>query len=213
MARWQPRLIVIKRVVPSRMPTASDSGTDSPLYPATPNPPAPAGHRGDVIAVSELNRRVRHMLEANLELLWVSGEISNAVKAASGHWYFSLKDAIAQVRCVMFRHRAAAIGFAPDNGMQVEVRALPSLYEPRGEFQLGVENMRRAGLGTLYEAFERLKARLQTEGLFSEDLAYLQSLYNRINALTPSRVAVRCPNCAHDVEVEVGPLGGSSATP
>ena len=169
MARWQPRLIVIKRVVPSRMPTASDSGTDSPLYPATPNPPAPAGHRGDVIAVSELNRRVRHMLEANLELLWVSGEISNTVKAASGHWYFSLKDAIAQVRCVMFRHRAAAIGFAPDNGMQVEVRALPSLYEPRGEFQLGVENMRRAGLGTLYEAFERLKARLQSEGLFSED--------------------------------------------
>ena len=109
------------------------------------------------------------MLEANLELLWVSGELSNVMRAASGHWYFSLKDAQAQVRCVMFRHRAAAIGFTPENGMQVEVRALPSLYEPRGEFQLGVENMRRAGLGALYEAFERLKARLQTEGLFNDD--------------------------------------------
>ena len=69
----------------------------------------------------------------------------------------------------MFRHRAAAIGFNPENGMQVEVRALPSLYEPRGEFQLGVESMRRAGLGALFEAFERLKARLLAEGLFNED--------------------------------------------
>ncbi len=127
-----------------------------------------SGRRGEVIAVSELNRRARHLLEANLELLWVSGELSNVMRAASGHWYFSLKDSAAQVRCVMFRHRAAAIGFAPESGMQVEVRALPSLYEPRGEFQLGVENMRRAGLGALYEAYERLKARLLAEGLFSD---------------------------------------------
>lgn len=129
----------------------------------------PTSRRGEVIAVSELNRRVRNTLEAKFELLWVAGELSNVMRAASGHWYFSLKDAAAQVRCVMFRNRAAAIGFNPENGMQVEVRALPSLYEPRGEFQLGVEAMRRAGLGALFEAFERLKARLLAEGLFSED--------------------------------------------
>ena len=132
-------------------------------------PPTANARRSEVVAVSELNRRVRTTLEAKFELMWVGGELSNVMRAASGHWYFSLKDASAQVRCVMFRQRAAAIGFTPENGMQVEVRALPSLYEPRGEFQLGVETMRRAGLGALFEAFERLKARLQTEGLFDAE--------------------------------------------
>lgn len=131
---------------------------------STPDP-SPAG-RGNVITVTELNRRARNLLEANLELLWVAGELSNVTRAASGHWYFSLKDRDAQVRCVMFRSRAGALGFTPEAGMQVEVRALPSLYEARGDFQLGVENMRRAGLGALFEAFERLKAKLQSEGLF-----------------------------------------------
>jgi exodeoxyribonuclease VII large subunit len=121
------------------------------------------------ISVSELNRRARNLLEANLELLWVAGELSNVVRAASGHWYFSLKDDAAQVRCVMFRNRAQALGFAPEAGMQVEVRALPSLYEPRGDFQLGVEQMRRAGQGALFEAFERLKAKLAREGLFEAE--------------------------------------------
>jgi exodeoxyribonuclease VII large subunit len=133
------------------------------------NPAPTTGRQSLVIPVSELNRRARNLLEANLELLWVSGELSNVMKAASGHWYFSLKDAQAQVRCVMFRHKANAIGFVPDNGMQVEVRALPSLYEPRGEFQLGVETMRRAGLGALYEAYERLKTKLAAEGLFDDE--------------------------------------------
>lgn len=128
--------------------------------------PAPSERGAAVISVTELNRRARQLLEARFELLWVAGELSNVLRAASGHWYFSLKDRDAQVRCVMFRNRAAAIGFVPENGMQVEVRALPSLYEPRGEFQLGVESMRRAGLGALYEAYERLKQRLQDEGLF-----------------------------------------------
>ena len=121
-----------------------------------------------IIAVSELNRRARNILEANLELLWVSGELSNVMRAASGHYYFSLKDDAAQVRCVMFRQRASTISFTPTNGMQVEVRALPSLYEARGEFQLGVETMRRAGLGALFEAYERLKARLAAAGMFDE---------------------------------------------
>lgn len=120
------------------------------------------------ISVSELTRRARNLIEAKFELLWVAGELSNVTRAASGHWYFVLKDATSQVRCVMFRNRANVLDFKPDNGMQVDVRALPSLYEARGEFQLGVEGMRRAGLGALYEAFERLKARLIDEGLFDE---------------------------------------------
>ena len=130
--------------------------------------PTPATRRDEQqpISVTELNRRTRNLIEARFELLWVSGELSNLVRAASGHYYFVLKDNVAQVRCVMFRNRAAALGFKPENGLQVDVRALPSLYEARGEFQLGVEGMRRAGLGALFEAFERLKAKLSAEGLF-----------------------------------------------
>ena len=119
-----------------------------------------------IISVSELNRIAREALERNLPLLWVAGEISNFKRYESGHCYFTLKDAQAQVDCVMFRHRAHWQGWSPRDGMQVEVRALPTLYEARGKFQLNVEVMRRAGLGALYEAFERLKARLEKEGLF-----------------------------------------------
>ncbi|MDP2029666.1 MAG: exodeoxyribonuclease VII large subunit [Thiobacillus sp.] len=119
-----------------------------------------------VLTVSELNRMARRALEAQLPLLWVEGEVSNFVRAASGHWYFSLKDANAQVRCVMFRGRNQFSDFTPTNGDHVEVRALPSLYEARGEFQLGAESIRRAGAGRLYEAFLKLKAKLEAEGLF-----------------------------------------------
>ncbi len=132
--------------------------------------PSSVPRRGDPtpISVTELNRRTRNIIEAKFELLWVSGELSNVTRAASGHWYFVLKDDEAQVRCVMFRNRAAAVSFKPESGMQVDVRALPSLYEARGEFQLGVEGMHRAGLGALFEAYERLKAKLSDEGLFDE---------------------------------------------
>jgi exodeoxyribonuclease VII large subunit len=119
-----------------------------------------------VIGVAELNRLAKELIEHNLPLLWVAGEISNFMRAASGHCYFSLKDAQAQVRCVMFRHKAQLHDWTPANGMQIEVRATPSLYEARGEFQLNVEAMRRAGLGALYAAFEKLKAKLQAEGMF-----------------------------------------------
>jgi len=119
-----------------------------------------------IISVAELNRRAREFIEAGFPLLWVAGEISNFTRAASGHCYFSLKDATAQVRCVFFRHKAALIDWKPENGMQVEVRALPTLYEARGDFQLTVEGMRRSGLGALFEAFERLKRKLEREGLF-----------------------------------------------
>ena len=119
-----------------------------------------------IISVADLNRRAREFIETGFPLLWVAGEISNFTRAASGHCYFSLKDASAQVRCVFFRHKAALVDWKPENGMQVEVRALPTLYEARGDFQLTVENMRRSGLGALFEAFERLKRKLEQEGLF-----------------------------------------------
>ncbi len=118
-----------------------------------------------VLRVTDLNRLARRTLEG-LPLLWVAGEISNFTRAPSGHWYFSLKDDAAQVRCVMFRGRNQFVESAPANGLQVEVRAVATLYEPRGEFQLQVEVLRPAGLGALYEAYERLRAKLQAEGLF-----------------------------------------------
>jgi len=119
-----------------------------------------------VLSVSALLRSVRDTLERRFPLAWISGEISNFRPAASGHWYFTLKDEAAQVDCVMFRSRAAALDWEPAEGMRVEARALVTLYEPRGRFQLNVEHMRRAGLGPLYERFLKLKARLEKEGLF-----------------------------------------------
>lgn len=118
------------------------------------------------LTISELNRRVREKLENGFPLIWVSGEISNFTAAASGHLYFSLKDQSAQVRCVVWRNKAQLLGWRPQNGHQVVVRALVTLYEPRGDFQLNVETIRRAGQGELYQRFMALKARLESEGLF-----------------------------------------------
>ena len=119
-----------------------------------------------VLSVSELLRSVREVLERRFPPAWIGGEISNFRPASSGHWYFTLKDETAQVDCVMFRGRAAALDWEPAEGMRVEARALVTLYEPRGRFQLNVESMRRAGLGPLYERFVKLKAKLEAEGLF-----------------------------------------------
>ena len=121
-----------------------------------------------VLSVTELLRSVRDTLERRFPLAWVRGEVSNLSRAPSGHLYFTLKDGAAQVDCVMFRSRAAALDWEPREGQQVEARALPTLYEPRGRFQLTVEGLRLAGLGPLYERFLRLKERLGAEGLFDE---------------------------------------------
>lgn len=118
------------------------------------------------ISVSELNRLARNALESALPLLWVAGEISNPSYAASGHVYFSLKDEGAQVRCAMWRSRAQMLQFRLVQGMRVEVRALVTLYEARGDYQLNVEELRQAGIGALYEAYARLKEKLAREGLF-----------------------------------------------
>lgn len=122
-----------------------------------------------VFSVTQLNRMVRELLEGSIPLLWVSGEISNFTRAASGHWYFSLKDSTAQVRCVMFRGRNAYLDWQPKEGDKVEAHAVVSLYEARGEFQITVEFLQRAGLGALFEAFEKLKKKLETEGLFAPE--------------------------------------------
>jgi exodeoxyribonuclease VII large subunit len=118
------------------------------------------------VPVSELVRRARIELERSFPVLWVSGELSGVTRAASGHLYFSLKDEVAQVRCVMFRNRCQLLPFEPKAGLRVEVRAQVSLYEARGDFQLNIDAMRQAGPGALHEAFLRLKARLDAEGLF-----------------------------------------------
>ncbi|MBM3117741.1 exodeoxyribonuclease VII large subunit [Jeongeupia naejangsanensis] len=120
----------------------------------------------NVITVTELNRQVRDLLEGSFPIRWIAGEISNFKRYDSGHCYFSLKDAGAQVRCVMFRNRAALLDFQPKEGLQVEVRAVVSLYEARGDYQLTIEAMRPAGVGNLFEAFEALKKKLAAEGLF-----------------------------------------------
>ncbi|MGF6773191.1 exodeoxyribonuclease VII large subunit [Paraburkholderia sp. GAS199] len=125
---------------------------------------------GDVVVpVSALNRAIGTMLERSFPLVWVAGEVSNFTRAASGHWYFSIKDAQAQMRCVMFRGRAQYAEFTPREGDRIEVRALVTMYEPRGELQLNVEAVRRTGQGRLYEAFLRLKAQLEAEGLFAAE--------------------------------------------
>jgi exodeoxyribonuclease VII large subunit len=122
--------------------------------------------RQAVISVAELNRLARSAIERGVPLVWVAGEISNFKRYDSGHCYFTLKDEAAQVDAVMFRHKAQYLDWQPENGMQVEVRATATVYEARGKFQLVVDAMRRAGLGALYAAFEKLKARLEKEGLF-----------------------------------------------
>ena len=120
------------------------------------------------LSVSELNRTVARSLERSFPPLRVRGELASLTRAASGHWYFTLKDRAAQVRCVMFRSRNVLVDFAPREGDDLEVVGSVSLYEAKGEFQLGVESMRRAGQGQLFEQFLRLKERLAAEGLFDE---------------------------------------------
>ena len=146
-----------------------------------------------VFRVAELNFAIKQLLESSIPLLWVRGEISNLVKAASGHFYFSLKDDKAQVRCVMFRHKNQLLKEPIANGQQVEVLAVATLYEQRGDFQLTVEQMRPAGLGILYERFERLKQLLESQGLFAaERKRALPTFPNCIGIVTsPQAAALR----------------------
>jgi exodeoxyribonuclease VII large subunit len=119
-----------------------------------------------ILQVSELTKKVRFLLESELNTLWLTGEISNLVCASSGHWYLSLKDSQSQVRCAMFKAQNARVRIRPKNGQQVLVKAKVSLYEPRGDFQLILEQMDDAGTGLLQQKYQALKQQLTTQGLF-----------------------------------------------
>ncbi|MEK0165981.1 exodeoxyribonuclease VII large subunit [Pseudescherichia vulneris] len=121
-----------------------------------------------IFTVSRLNQTVRLLLEREVGHVWISGEISNFTQPASGHWYFTLKDDTAQVRCAMFRNSNRRVTFRPQHGQQVLVRASITLYEPRGEYQIIVESMQPAGEGLLQQKYEQLKAKLAAEGLFDQ---------------------------------------------
>ena len=123
----------------------------------------------EILSVGDLNRAIAQSLEDRFDTVWVSGEISNFKAYDSGHWYFSLKDEEGQIRCVMFRGRNGQVGFIPQSGDLVEVSASLGMYVPRGDIQLTIQTLRRAGMGGLYEAFLKLKAKLAKEGLFDED--------------------------------------------
>src|SRR5260370_25309452 len=147
----------------------------------------------DVYSVSRLNREVRVLLERGLGVVWVEGELSNFSQPASGHWYFSLKDRDAQLRCAMFRTKNALVGFTPRAGAQLLARGRLDVYEVRGEYQLIIEHLEEAGVGALKREFERLKAKLAAEGLFAlERKRALPRFPERIGVVTsPSGAAVR----------------------
>jgi exodeoxyribonuclease VII large subunit len=154
---------------------------------------SPARPDRDIYSVSRLNREVRVLLERGFGSLWLEAEISNISRPSSGHWYFSLKDAAAQVRCAMFRQRNMLCTFTARDGQKVLVKARIGLYEPRGEYQLIVDYMEDSGLGALKRQFEELSAKLRMEGLFAaERKRALPILPRRIGIITsPTGAAVR----------------------
>jgi exodeoxyribonuclease VII large subunit len=121
--------------------------------------------------VSQVTAHIRNLFELDetLQDVWVAGEVSNMVQASSGHWYFTLKDSNAQLRCVMWRSNIARQSVVPQNGDALEIHGKVSIYEPRGEYQLYADLIRPVGVGDLYQQFERLKARLAEEGLFDAE--------------------------------------------
>jgi exodeoxyribonuclease VII large subunit len=146
-----------------------------------------------VLSVAALNRAARQIIEGGFGVVWVEGEISNFSRPASGHWYFTLKDREAQLRCTMWRPRNVLLRFAPRDGQLVQARGRVSLYEARGEFQLVVEHMEDAGAGALQRAFEELRARLSAEGLFAaERKRALPAAPARVGVITsPTGAALR----------------------
>lgn len=170
------------------------------------NPDTP-DNQPTTLTVSQLNRQAKTLLESHFDFIWVEGEVSNFVVPSSGHWYFSLKDGKAQVRCAMFNNRNQRLKFTPQNGDAVRLRCRVSLYEGRGEFQLIVEHLEPAGAGALQAAFEKLKARLLAEGLFDPARKHaLPTSVSQLGVITsPTGAAIhdiltvlrrRCPSIA-----------------
>ncbi|MED5240106.1 MAG: exodeoxyribonuclease VII large subunit [Pseudomonadota bacterium] len=149
--------------------------------------------RTDPLSISQLNLEAQGLLEGSFPLIWLQGELSNLSRPSSGHWYFSLKDSRAQINAAMFRNRNRQVGFQPQNGQQILVRAKVTLYVPRGNFQIVVEHMEPAGEGALKAQFDALKAQLQAEGLFAQERKQpLPPWPNQIGVITsPSGAAIR----------------------
>jgi exodeoxyribonuclease VII large subunit len=164
------------------------------MVPAMP-PSTQAGTEPErnVYTVSRLNREVRVLIERGLGVIWVEGELSNLSVPSSGHWYFSMKDRDAQLRCAMFRQRNMNVGFTPKAGQHILARGRVSLYEPRGDYQFIVEHLEEAGVGALKREFERLKTKLAAEGLFAlERKRSLPRFPRRIGVVTsPTGAALR----------------------
>ncbi|HET7655421.1 MAG TPA: exodeoxyribonuclease VII large subunit [Luteimonas sp.] len=158
-----------------------------------PTPPARSAPTGEILSPSQLNTLARDLLEGSFPLVWVEGELSGVARPASGHLYFCLKDARAQVRCAMFKPKSTWLKFAPREGMKVLARGRVTLYEARGEYQMVLDHMEEAGEGALRRAFEELKARLQAEGLFDEARKRpLPAYVRRLAVITsPTGAAVR----------------------
>jgi exodeoxyribonuclease VII large subunit len=176
----------------------------------------------DVYTPSRLNREARTMLERGFPALWVEGEISNLSRPSSGHWYFSLKDDTAQLRCAMFRQKNLMIRFTPKDGMHVQIRGRVSLYEARGDYQFIVDHVEEAGEGALRRQFELLKTKLAAEGLFAvERKRTLPTLPRRIGVITsPTGAAVRDVLhilrrrfCSIPVLIYPVPVQGAAAAP
>jgi exodeoxyribonuclease VII large subunit len=155
--------------------------------------PSPAAPAREVLSITQLNAQARMLLERGLGSVWLEGEISNLARPASGHWYFSLKDESAQVRCAMFRNRSMLVRFPVKDGARVLARGRVSLYEARGEFQVVIDHLEEAGEGALRRRFEELKRKLLAEGLFDAARKKpLPPLPRRIGVITsPTGAALR----------------------
>jgi len=140
----------------------------------------------EIISVSEINRRAKSILEENFPFVWIQGEVSNFFSAASGHWYFSLKDESSEIRCAMFANKSHRITFEPKNGDHLVLNGTLSIFEGRGQYQIIVEHIELAGEGALLKAFEELKKKLLTEGLFDDSLKKKLPSYPRGIAVVTS---------------------------
>ena len=146
-----------------------------------------------VLSPSQLNTLARELLEGTFPLVWVEGELGNLSRPGSGHLYFTLKDARAQVRCALFKPKSQWLNFVPREGLRVLARGRLTLYEARGDYQLILDSLEEAGEGALRRAFEELKQKLTAEGLFeTERKRPLPAFVRRLAVLTsPSGAAVR----------------------
>ena len=144
-----------------------------------------------IFSITEINKLVKELLQDNFPSIWVKGELSNFIEASSGHWYFTLKDNGAQVRCTMFKGRNSLVKWIPKNGDLIEAQCKIGLYEQRGDYQLNISSLQQAGLGRLFEEFNELKQKLDSEGLFNQEQKKLLPAYpNCIGVVTSPDAAV-----------------------